>query len=314
LLAAQRKTYQKLTKTGNTQMSNEFTLSEEESNDFSKALELIKGRCNDNQLSIGLLEMAVGSGLVAWGVHNGVIEMGSQLVATQIGGANVESIVVTLGGTGIGVVAGSILGSIGIVGMGGAIGIPAALVIGGSSAVLGMAGYTAGDIAHNISASTIDFNALTANGSVLLIGVALIIDGARRVIKDEAVLSTLSVFKEKVIYLNDISVEIVAKTKDDLMGFVKELRKLPEDKVDASISALSATIPAIGGVLVGVPYAAGTVTVLGSSTLGGVALSLGLVSATLWPVIAGVVGGAGLGYAAYKAIKYWGSEPEECSG
>jgi hypothetical protein len=290
-------------------MSNEFNFSDEESNHFFKFLELTKEWCKENQLAVGLGEMAVGSGLVAWGVHNGVIDMGSQLVATQIGGANVESIAGMLGGSGIGAVAGSILGSIGIVGMGSAIGIPAALVIGGSAAVLGMAGYAAGDIAHNIANLPVDFNALALNGSVLLIGVALIIDGARRCINDKAILSTLSNFKENVIYLKDISVDIVAKTVDELKGFVEELKKVPEDKVDASISAGSAAAGAASGAVIGSAVAAGSVTVLSSSALGGVAVSLGLASAPIWPVIAGVVGGAGLGYAVYKAIKYWGSEP-----
>lgn len=290
-------------------MSNELILSKEESSNFVKAFQYVSSWCNENQLAVGIGEMAIGAGLIAWGVHNGVIEMGTQLVATQIGGANVESILGTLGGSGIGAVAGSILGSIGIVGMGSAIGIPAALVIGGSAAVLGMAGYAAGDIAHNLSNLVIDFNALAANGSLLLIGVALIIDGARRCIKDQAVLSTLSIFKENVIYLKDISVNIVAKTIDELKGFIEELRNVPEDKVDASISVGSVAVGAAGGAVVGSALAAGSVSVLSSSVLGGIAVSLGIATAPIWPVIAGVVGGAGLGYAAYKAIKYWGSEP-----
>ena len=290
-------------------MTKEFNFSDEESNQFVKFIELTKNWCKENQLAVGLGEMAVGAGLVAWGVHNGVIEMGAQLVATQVGGVNVESIVGALGGSGTGAVAGSILGSIGIVGMGSAIGVPAALVIGGSAAVLGMAGYAAGDIAHNIANLPVDFNALALNGSVLLIGVALLIDGARRCINNNAILSILPNFKENVIYLKDISVDIVAKTVDELKGFIEELKKVPEDKLDASISASSSFAGAASGAVVGSAVAASSVTVLSSSTLGGVAVSLGLVSAPIWPVVAGVVGGAGLGYAAYKAIKYWGSEP-----
>ena len=56
--------------------------------------------------------------------------------------------------------------------------------------------------------------------------------------------------------------------------------------------------------------AASSVSVLGSSTLGGVAISLGIVSAPVWPIIAGVAGGAGLGYTAYKAFKYWRNNKE----
>ena len=50
---------------------------------------------------------------------------------------------------------------------------------------------------------------------------------------------------------------------------------------------------------------------LGSQALGGAAVSLGLISAPVWPIVAGIAGGAGIGYAAYKAIKYWKDNPGE---
>lgn len=58
-----------------------------------------------------------------------------------------------------------------------------------------------------------------------------------------------------------------------------------------------------GGAVVGAAYAASTVTILGSPTLGGIGLSLGLVSAPIWPVIAGGVGAAGLGYMGWKLLR-----------
>ncbi len=291
-------------------MSKELVLSNNESKSFSNALSYAERWCNDNQLAIGVGEMAIGAGLIAWGVHNGVIEMGTQLVATELGGINVESIIGATGGTGIGAIAGSIIGSIGVAGMGGAIGIPAALVVGGTAAVLGLAGYTAGDVAHNVTAHALDINTLIANGSVLLVGVALLIDGARRCITDKKVLSSLSQFNEKAIHLNELSSRIVAKTMEELQGFIEELKKLPEDKIEATLGSSSAAIGA--GILgsASTVAATGSVTVLGSQALGGAAISLGLVSAPVWPIIAGVAGGAGIGYAAYKAVKYWNSKPE----
>lgn len=291
-------------------MSKELVLSEKETKSFAEALDFAKRWCSENQWAVGIGEMAVGAGLVAWGVHNGVIEMGSQLIATELGGWNAESIAGAAGGSGIGAIAGSIIGSIGVVGMGGAIGIPAALVIGGAAAVLGMAGYTAGDIAHNVT-NAVDINAFAANGSVLLIGVALIVDGARRCIRDPKVLSMLSVFKEKAVVLNDLSSKIIATSMEELQGFVEELKKLPEDEIEASIGTGSAALGAGVGASAGGAVAAGSVTVLGSQALGGAAVSLGLVSVPVWPIVAGVAAGAGIGYAAYKAIKYWGNNPEE---
>ncbi len=294
-------------------MFSKLVLSSSESKGFSEAFEFAKKWCSENQWAVGVGEMAVGAGLVAWGVHNGVIEMGSQLVATELGGSNIESIAGAAGGTGIGATAGSILGSIGVVGMGGAIGIPAALVLGGAAAVLGLAGYTAGDVVHNLTTNTVDINALAANGSVLLVGVALIIDGARRCIKDPKVLSAVSAFKEKAVILNDLSSKIIAKSMDELQGFIEELRKLPEDNIQASISSGSAALGAGVGASAGGAVAAGSVTVLGSQALGGAAVSLGLISAPVWPLVAGIAGGAGIGYATYKAIKYWKSKPDSTS-
>ena len=155
-----------------------------------------------------------------------------------------------------------------------------------------MAGYTAGDIAHNITNAT-DVNALAANGSILLVGVALIVDGARRCIKDPKVLSLLSRLKDNVLFLCDLLSKIIASSKEELQGFFEELKKSPEDGVEASIGTGSAALGAGLGASVGGAVAAGSVTVLGSQALGGAAISLGLVSAPVWPIIAGIAGGAG---------------------
>jgi hypothetical protein len=290
-------------------MSYEIVLSDLDTNNLTMLLEDVKAWCSRSQMAVGVGEMAVGASLIAWGVHNGTIEMGSQLVATKLGGFGTASLAGASGGSGMGVAAGYILGSIGVAGMGTAIGIPAALVIGGAAAVFGMAGYTIGDIADNLNNPPVDFASFAENGSILLIGVALLVDGARRFIKDEKVLAGLSIVKGSVIFLKDITVDIIAKTIEELNGFISELRKLPENSIDASISAGSTGAGALGGAIVGGAAAAGSVSVLGSSALGGVAVSLGIVSAPVWPVVAGVAGGAGLGYSLYKAVKYWGYNP-----
>jgi len=54
----------------------------------------------------------------------------------------------------------------------------------------------------------------------------------------------------------------------------------------------------IGGVL-------STVTILGSQTLGGLAVGLGLVATPIRPIILGAAGGAVFVYISYKIIKYW---------
>lgn len=291
-------------------MSEKLHLSDDEYSYFSEAYEYTKKWCADNQWAIGIGEMAVGAGLVAWGVQTGVIEMGAELVATELGGSNFESIAGAAAGSGIGAIGGSIIKSIGIAAMGGAIGIPVALVAGGAASVLGMAGYTVGDISHNIT-NAIDINTLAANGSVLLVGVALIIDGARRCFSDPKVLSALSEVKEQAVILQELTVKIVAETLEQIRGYVEELTKLPEDGIEASVGTGSAAFGAWFGAAAGGALATGSVTVLGSQALGGAAITLGLISAPVWPVVAGVAGGAGMGYAAYKAIKYWNDKSDE---
>ena len=236
--------------------------------------------------------------------------MGSQIFATQLGGENIESIVGALGGPGIGAIAGYIIGGIGVVGMGTGIGIPAALLMSGAAAVFSLFGYTAGDLIHNFMHIPVDFADFAANGSLLLIGLALIVHGARTCIGDDKILPLFAQFKDGVINLKGSSSKIIASTIEELNSFTEEFLKIPETKQEITASASTASAGAIGGAVAGTALAASSVSVLGSSTLGGVAISLGIVSAPVWPIIAGVAGGAGLGYTAYKAFKYWRNNKE----
>lgn len=286
-------------------MGTDLVLTNDNINNFESILADIKAWCENNKIVTGIGEIALGASLIAWGVHNGVIEMGSQIFATQLGGENIESIVGALGGTGIGAIAGYIIGGIGIVGMGTGIGIPAALLMSGAAAVFSLFGYTAGDLLHNFMQIPVDFASFAANGSLLLVGLALIVDGSRKCIGDDKILPLFAQFKDGVINLKDSSSKIIASTIEELNSFAEELFKMPETKQEFTASATTASAGAIGGAVAGTALAAGSVSVLGSSTLGGVAISLGLVSAPVWPIIAGVAGGAGLGYTAYKAFKHW---------
>jgi hypothetical protein len=292
-------------------MSKEFLLSNFDSTVFQETLEKTKQWCAENQLVVGLGEMAVGASVLAWGVHSTVISMGSDVVATELGNFNIESITGAATGASIGAIAAQIIGGIGVVGMGSGIAVPALLLMGGASAVLGMAGYSMGDVIHNIVSDSIDFSELAVNGSALLVGVALLVDGARRCIDDPKLLSTMSVLKEKTLSLTESTSKVIAKSLDELQGFIDELKTLPTNKVETSLLTGSSAIGAGVGASIGGVAAASSVTVLGSQALGGLAVSLGLVAAPLWPIIAGVAGGAGVGYATYKAIKYWGKDKEK---
>ncbi len=286
----------------------ELALSTIELSAFKKTLRHVKHWCKENQCTIGLAEMAAGAGLVSWGVQNGVIEIGSKLVATKMGGTNIESMVGMFGGAGVGAIASAVVGSIGIAAGGTAIGIPAAVVIGGGTLILGAAGYTGGDLIHNFLNPPINFMEFLTDASILAIGVALMVDGAKRIIKDDKVLASLSKFKDGTIYLQKLSAKVIAETIDELKDFMNKLASLPKDKVDAAGSVLGATGTAALGLSVGGSIASSSVTVLGSQALGSVALSLGLVSAPVWPVIAAGTVGCGVGYAAWKACRYFGDK------
>lgn len=100
--------------------------------------------------------------------------------------------------------------------MGSAIGIPAAVVIGGGALILGSAGYTLGDLTTKFLNPPVDPVEFFGAASVLAVGVALLIDGARRVVSDKRVLEMSSKIKDGVIYLFDLTVDIVAKSIDEL--------------------------------------------------------------------------------------------------
>lgn len=51
-------------------MSKELVLSSYESDEFNKYLEFAKKWSSENQWAVGIGEMALGAGLIAWGVHN----------------------------------------------------------------------------------------------------------------------------------------------------------------------------------------------------------------------------------------------------
>ena len=196
------------------------------------------------------------------------------------------------------------LGSIGVAGMGGAIGIPAAIVIGGGALLLGATGYTAGDLTSKFLNPPVDVGQFFANASIMAVGVALLVDGARRIIKDERVLAAASRVKDGIIYLTQLAVQVVASSMAELKKLMQELIQKPDSLVDVTGSTATAAVAAAGGAAIGGSIAAGTVTVLGSHALGAAALSLGLVSAPVWPVIAAGAAGLGIGYAAWKSAKF----------
>jgi len=279
---------------------NTIDMNDSDKRSFQKALDYCKEWSENNPLKFAAGEMALGAGLIAWGLQSGNIQMGADVVASKLSDGGLAGAAT---GAGIGGIGASILGSIGVVAMGGAVAIPAIALIGGGAAILGAAGYGVGDLAQKFVSPPEGFGDFFFGASIVAVGVALMIDGARRVVTDERVLQLASKVKDGAIQLSELTAEVIARTWEELQDIINELAKHPDAQV-IGVSAATVTTAATGAVIGG-GLAAGSVTVLGSHGLGAVALSLGIVSAPVWPIVAGGAAGLAVGLAAWKGVQHY---------
>lgn len=292
----------------------EKKMSDADNGCFNKAVNYAKEICAENQWAVGVGEMALGAAVIAWGVQSGHIQMGADVVATKLSEAG---LVGAATGSSIAGIGASILGSIGVAGAS-TFAIPAIALIGGGAAIFGLAGYAVGDIAQKFFVPPAGFGDFFFGASIAAVGTALMIDGARRIITDQKVLALASNIKDGVIQLAELSSEVIANTLDELQAIIGKLQLELEamikniaehpDAKDIALGTTTATAAATGTIL-GSGLAAGSVTVLGSHGLGAVALSLGLVSAPVWPIVAGGAAGLAVGLAAWKGIKHYRNKP-----
>lgn len=270
-------------------------------NAFERALRYCKEWGTQHQAEVGIAEMALGAGLLSWGAINGHIEIGRDVIASSLGEIG------GLAGMGIGsasgaAIAATILKGIfvgGVVGVQGTFALPAFAIIGGATAILGAFGYTAGDLIGRIVDPPMGYKELLGEATIVLVGAALLIDGARRLVTDKRLLETASSLKDGAIYFSAEATNILASTPEAFKRLIEEFDKTTAARC-ATYSGVAGAGAAGGGI-----WAGTTVTVLGSKALGAAALSLGLVSAPVWPVIAGGAAGLALGVAAWKGITYF---------
>lgn len=281
----------------------EIPMSEPDKRSFQKALDYCKEWSAEYQAEVGIAEIALGAGLITWGLQSGYIHMGTDVVATKLSDSGLLGATT---GAGIGGIGASILGSIGVAGAF-TFGIPALALIGGGATIFGLAGYAVGDAAQKFLTPPAGFGDFFFGASILAVGVALMIDGARRVLTDQRVLQLASNIKDDVIQLADLTVEVVASTWEELQAIIKELANHPDAK-NAALGATTAATAATGAVLGGT-FAASTVTLLGSHGLGALALTAGFVSAPVWPIIAGGAAGLAVGLAAWKGVQNYRNKP-----
>lgn len=277
-------------------MSNEIVIWQEDEQAIARAIRYARGWCDAHQWELGVAEMALGASVLAYAVHTGAIEVGKHVVGSALAHFNVESLVGAATGTTAGAVAGALIGSIGVVPFGG-IAISALALAAGGALLFGATGYTVGDAVHKFLAPS--FGDLMQGASLLTVGLALIVDGARRVMRDKRVLAAVCTLRDRILRFRLLSTEVVAKTRIELLAFLRRhQRTVGKAGAIGSVAALTGGMAGLGALA-----SAGTVSVLGSHALGAAALSLGLVSAPLWPVIAGGAAGLGFGYAAWRTVR-----------
>ena len=292
-------------------MNNEIIITNQEKTKISQAIEHARLWANEHSVAIGVAEIALGAAAISYGINSGAIEYGKDIVATLSG--NIER-TVGLASTGVGALAGALIGGIGVAFWGTAIGIPAAVVIGGAAWVLGASGYTVSSEINKLL-NPIDYGEFFAGVSVLSIGVALLVDGLRRITPDwvwDKARDMMCELRDNVICLGKSVGVVIAKTKEELCSVIAWIN---DHTTSTQKVALSTGAMAVGGVAlattVGTSIAASSVTVLGSHTLGSLALSVGLVSAPILPVVLCGIGGAVLiGGVAYKLSKIRSHEDE----
>jgi hypothetical protein len=145
---------------------------------------------------------------------------------------------------------------------------------------------------------------------VVAVGVWLLSDGARRV---PLIREGVAQAKEAGLHLARVAGAFVVDSASAFTAVIKEevtplLQGLAKDPATGA-----ALLGAAGLRTAGALIAPSLVTVMGSSTLGSAALALGLVSAPMWPIVAGVSAGLGAGYGLWKFLA-GGNQPPEPPG
>lgn len=291
-------------------MTKDIMISIKEQEKVSLVREYAKDWASKHQVAIGVAEIALGAAAITWGINTGAIEYGKDIVATLSGDAGR---ITGLASAGVGGFLGSMLGSIGVVACGGAIGIPAALVIGGAAWVFGASGYTIGSELSRFL-NPIDYGAFFKGVSVLSIGLALVVDGLRRITPDwlaDKARGLMCDFSNGVIRLGKCVGKAIVKTKREFDKLVRWVYQNTNYAAKITVGTTAIAGATAGGVAAGSAIAASSVTLLGSHTLGSAALSLGLVSAPVLPVVLCGVGAFVLAGGVMYSLKKIGSKKED---
>lgn len=251
--------------------------------------------CNKHQWQLGVAEMALGAALLTAGWQNGAIQMGKDFVVHKMSPGWAAEI--TGGASALAGLATYFVGNVGVAALGGAFCIPALAIAGGAALVFGLAGYGTAKLIESFLHQAPSLGQFSTATGLVAAGTWLLIDGARRVplVRDgvaqakAAGLHLARVAGEFVVHSAAVFAKVV---RDEVTPFLQRLAKDP--------ATGAALLSAAGLGTAGAVIAPSLVTVMGSSTLGSAALTLGVVSAPVWPVVAGVGIGLAAGYGLWK--------------
>jgi hypothetical protein len=254
--------------------------------------------CREHQTALGVTEMALGAALLTAGWKNGALQMGVDFVAHKLNPGWAAELT-GAGGVGIGGLAGYIIGNIGVTAMGTGFAIPALALAGGAALVFGLAGYTGAKLLEDFLHQAPNMDQLLSATGMVAVGAWLLVDGARRV----------PLVREAAAFARDKGLELARVARDFVIDSAAAFATLVDEEFTpfmqklVSSGAGAAFAGAAGLGTVGAVVAPSLVTVAGSSTLGGIGLSLGLVSAPVWPIVAGVGVGLAAGYGLWSLFR-----------
>jgi hypothetical protein len=261
--------------------------------------------CNKHQWQIGVAEMALGAAQLAAGWQNGALQMGVDFVVHKLNPGWASEI--AGGASGLVGLATYFVGNVGIAALGGAFCLPALAIAGGAALVLGLAGYGAAKLVQDFLHQAPSLGEFANAAGLVAVGAWLLVDGARR----------LPLIREGVAQAKDAGLHLARVAGAFVVDSSSAFATLIKEEVTPFLQGL-AKDPATGAALLGAAglgtagaiIAPSLVTVMGSSTLGSAALAVGLVSAPVWPIVAGVGAGLAAGYGLWKFFAGAGEPPE----
>lgn len=252
---------------------------------LAKLREQIRAWCGEHQCEVGVAEMILGAGILCYGVKTGMIEVGKEVLGLRSTPFDHAAEIGASIGAGTLGVAGAMIGSIGVATSGTAIAVPASILALGGVVVGAALGYSVGDLVERFFGPQIGTKEILTQASLLVVGVALLVDGARRILKDRRVRAAGARIRDRVIQLGQVSGQVVVARFEDI--------DLCKASAGAGLAA-GATASGLMGGVVAHGLAAGSVAFAGSKTLGGIALSVGALAVPAWPVVLGTVFGVGV--------------------